>query len=335
MSRIILKKKNNNFFLKKNCFYILDKKLFSFCKKNISNNYFLINSELDKCLKTFKDLVKILIKFKVNRKFKLISIGGGVCGDISGFVSSVFLRGLEYINIPTTVVSQIDSSIGYKNGINFITKNILGTFYKPKKIIISIFFIRRLNSNIYKDGFSEIFKISIINNRNIFYYFLKNIIFFKKRSYFFLKKIFKNSIFSKLLIVNKDPKENFLRMKLNLGHTFSHIIESCSNYKFSHGESVWAGIYLSMLFSLKTNIIKLKENCKIFNFIKKINSLNIIIFSKLRISDIMNKLFLDKKSNTKYINFVFIKKIGLVKIKKISYKIFKKILLFNKKKLFI
>ena len=199
---------------------------------------------------------KILSK-KVDRNALLICIGGGVIGDLVGLAASLTLRGIDFIQIPTTLLSQVDSSVGGKTAINSIYgKNLIGTFYQPKIVIISLYFLRKLPEREIMSGYAEILKHTFIRNKKKFLFLDKN-----------LKKIFDidEKIISKIIyesckikksIIEKDPLEKNLRRMLNYGHTFGHAFEANLNYskKLNHGEAVLLGMFCANNFAYKKNI---------------------------------------------------------------------------------
>ncbi|WDR79437.1 3-dehydroquinate synthase [Candidatus Vidania fulgoroideae] len=352
MKKIFIKKKiffENRFpfnNINKSFFFIIDYKL-----NNFFNNVFLkfleVNrkefkvhvlkkGENEKSLSTFKKILKDMLVNDIDRNSIIISIGGGVCGDISGFVSSVFLRGVELIHIPSTLLSQIDSSIGGKNGINYFSKNIIGTFYKPKFIYISLYFIKRLSSFVYLCGFSEIIKISIICNLKLFNYLNKKFYFIKKRKYNVLKYIVKKSIKLKLNIIKSDLKERIgKRIKLNFGHTFAHALERYFNYELSHGEAIWYGIIFTIYYSLYLKYTKFTKVYPVLDILYKYKCLNLKKISKIKFKKVRKYIFLDKKNINNKIKFVFFNKVGSVSVKKINYFNIKRIFFDFKKKMFI
>ncbi|WDI79355.1 3-dehydroquinate synthase [Candidatus Vidania fulgoroideae] len=352
MKKIFIKKKilfKNKFpfnNIGKSFFFIIDYKLINFFNNvflrflEINRREFKIHilkkGESEKSLSTFKKILKNMLVNNINRNSIIISIGGGVCGDISGFVSSVFLRGVELIHIPSTLLSQIDSSIGGKNGINYLSKNIIGTFYKPRFIYISLYFIKRLSSFVYLCGFSEIIKISIICNLKFFNFLNENYNFIKIRKYIFLKKIVKKSVELKLKIIKKDLREKLdERIKLNFGHTFAHALEKYFNYKLSHGEAIWYGIIFSIYYSLYLKYTKFSSVYPILNIFYKYKCLNLKKISKIKFKKIKKYIFLDKKNINNEIKFIFFNKVGSVLVKKINYFIIKRIFFDFKKKMFI
>ncbi|MGX7589098.1 3-dehydroquinate synthase [Candidatus Vidania fulgoroideorum] len=349
MKKIFIKKKiefkNMYPFYKVNnsIYFIIDKNLINFYDINISpfikdisfNIYTLKKGENDKSISTFKRILKNMLFNNIEKQTTIISIGGGVCGDISGFVSSVFLRGIYLIHIPSTLLSQVDSSIGGKNGINYISKNIIGTFYKPKITYVSIYFLKRLNYLFYMYGYSEIIKISLINNKKLFYIIKNNLFLIKNRKYNILKKIVFNSIKSKLKITNSDLREKKdKRIKLNFGHTFAHSIEKYFNYKISHGEAVWMGMYFSLYYSLYLKCTKIKYVIKVLKLIKEF-SINLKKIHRIKFKKIKKYIFLDKKIINRKVKFIIFNKIGKIIIKKIDYFNIKRIFFDFKKKMFI
>jgi len=201
---------------------------------NTEHQYSMIleQGEKSKSFKTYQNILNRLAELKFDRTDYLIALGGGVVGDITGFVASTYLRGIGYIQIPTTLLSQVDSSVGGKTAINIQQgKNLVGAFYNPRLVLISTSFLKTLSDKEYKSGLGEIVKYSLIGNKK-----LKKII--KDRSQVIvekdksiLKKIIEESIKTKSKIVTKDEKESGIRAILNFGHTFGHAIEAYNNYK--------------------------------------------------------------------------------------------------------
>ncbi|MGX7589394.1 3-dehydroquinate synthase [Candidatus Vidania fulgoroideorum] len=329
---IFIKKVNNiiEFINNKssNNFFVIDKKVYDKYKIVRNSPFYIIKKgEKEKKIKIVEKIIELMLKNNCNKKTTLISFGGGVTGDISGFISSIFLRGISYINVPTTVLSQIDSSIGGKNGVNSLcAKNMIGTIRNPDFILISTEFLKTLKKSVYKDGFSEIIKISLINNKKLFNIILKK---YNQIIKFKILKIFKRSIISKLLIVRKDFNDKNYRFLLNLGHTFGHSIERFFNYKISHGKSVYIGIYLISYYSYYIKELNKYNLNKIINIIKiYFNNIKFYL-KKLSAKKIMNNIHYDKKkSDNNHVKIVVIKNIGDVFLIKTK---FKKIYIFLKK----
>ena len=317
---ILIKKNYISTFVKKiakeneKVFCIIDskiKKKFNFKKeKNIK----IITIECGEKIKTingYNSLAEKLIKNDVNRKSVLVAIGGGTLGDLAGFVSSTVLRGLDFFLIPTTLLSQVDSSIGGKNGINTIYgKNLLGTFYQPKKVLIDISVLDSLSKKEIKSGYAEIIKHALINDYVFFCWLEKNVDKLLNLNKSILEKAIYKSIMIKLFYVRKDEKESLLnshsRAMLNFGHTIGHAIESHYDYKkFNHGEAISIGMiteakisnYLGLLSSTELDrIIKEKKLIKITSKDKKNfkNNINFSLINKIGSSIFYKKLNKDK-----------------------------------------
>ena len=292
---------------------ILKKKIVS--KKTII--LFLNASEKNKNLKSVNLILNKLFKFNFNRNDCIISFGGGIVGDISGFAASIFKRGLKFINIPTTLLSQVDSSIGGKTGVNNkYGKNLIGSFMQPDLVISDINMLNSIPKREIICGYGEILKHSIISDRKIFNYLKKNYLKILKLKSPFIEKTIADSCKIKRNIVQLDEKEKNLRKILNLGHTFAHAYEATLSYskKLNHGEAVILGILSSAKFSFKNNILNEKDYEQI---IKHINNLKIPVnlnfyFKKKDINLIIKYMKSDKKNNSSKINLILIKKIGKV-----------------------
>ena len=288
-------------------------------KKKLKNYNLIIlpftASEKTKSLNTVNLYLNKLLSKNFNRSDLIISMGGGITGDVVGFISSIYKRGINFINIPTTLLAQVDSSIGGKTGVNSKQgKNLVGSFYQPKLVISDTSFLYSLSKKQMVCGYAEILKHSIIKDKSFFKWLKKNTqnIFSKKPKE--LIYAIKKSCQIKMYFVNKDVNEKGLRMMLNFGHTFAHAIEVKNNYsnKITHGEAVLSGIILAT----KISLIKKICNKRILEEIKQIyynNNLS-YTYKKYTNSNSINKLIPylknDKKNNDENINFILLKKIG-------------------------
>ena len=209
----------------------IPKKYLKHLESNINNKsmhiFTLPKGEKSKSYNSYKKIINELSKFKFDRTDYLIAFGGGVVGDITGFVASTYLRGISYIQIPTTLLAQVDSSVGGKTAINIQQgKNLVGAFYNPKCVLISTQYLKTLSEDEYKSGLGEVIKYSFIGNKT-----LKKLIEDKskqiiERNESTLKIVIEQSIKTKSKIVTKDEKESGIRAILNFGHTFGHAIEA-------------------------------------------------------------------------------------------------------------
>ena len=314
---------NESFIKFNNCLLLIDKKVpkkmiskitKSLEKKKITKFFFNAN-EKNKNLNNVKKILQVLLNKNFSRRDCIITIGGGITGDVGGFVASLYKRGLKFINIPTTLLSQVDSSIGGKTGINTKEgKNLIGSFYQPKIVISDTEFLRSLPKREIICGYGEILKHSLILN-NVFYKYLKknslNILNLKSP---YIQKAIAESCKIKKIIVEKDEKEKNLRKILNFGHTFAHAYEATLGYtkKLNHGEAVILGIISALKFSASIKLMKMKEYNEIINHINKMNLLNNIkfYFSAKKINLILNFMAKDKKNVSKKINLILLKKVG-------------------------
>ena len=290
-----------------------------FLKKKLGNYsllFLIINAnEKTKSLKTVNFYLNKLLSKNFNRSDLVISIGGGIVGDIVGFTSSIYKRGINFINIPTTLLAQVDSAIGGKTGVNSkFGKNLIGSFYQPKLVLIDTSFLKSLPKKEMVCGYAEILKHSIIYDKKFFHWLEKNTksIFLKKDKP--LTYAIKKSCQIKMHFVNKDVDEKGLRMILNFGHTFAHAIEVKNNYskKITHGEAVLAGMILV------TRLSHIKKTCnlktaKVIEEIYRKNNLSYTFANYSNhnsINSLLKYLKNDKKNDDKKINFILLKKIG-------------------------
>ena len=271
-------------------------------------------NEKIKNLNTVKKILDILGKNNFNRNDCLISMGGGIAGDICAFAASIYKRGIKFVNIPTTLLSQVDSSIGGKTGVNnFLGKNMIGTFCQPNLVIADIVFLRSLPKREMICGYAEILKHALISDKK-FFIFLKNNYkdILNLRSNIIKKAIFRSCKIKKA-IVEKDERESNLRKTLNYGHTFAHAFESTLKYtnKLNHGEAVLLGILTASKFSNKEKLLAKNEFSLIENHIKELKYNNLKnYFNKNSINKISNFMIKDKKNYGKSINLVLLRKIA-------------------------
>ena len=302
---------------------IIDKKVpkkFYFALKKKLRRYNLVfiqfgADEKAKSLKSVNNILNKMLSYNLNRTDLVISVGGGVTGDVAGFVSSVYKRGVNFINIPTTLLAQVDSAIGGKTGVNTkYGKNLIGTFYQPKLVVIDTFFLKSLPKREIICGYAEILKHSIIKDQLFFRWLKINTKNILKRKNKELAYAIKKSCQIKMYFVNKDVNERGLRMTLNFGHTFAHALEVKNNFskKLTHGEAVLSGIILAS----RLSVVKKICNVKIFKEIEKIYIRNNLSYTFKRFSNprsingLIPYLRNDKKNNDEKINFILLKNLG-------------------------
>ena len=326
----LLKKNLNG--VKKICI-ICDKKLPKLILKKLTKSlkkynlkiFKLTVSEKIKNIKVANKIIEQLLKENFNRSDCIIGFGGGIVGDLSSFVSNLTKRGLKYINIPTTLLSQVDASIGGKTGINSDQgKNLIGTFYQPDLVLSDVAILKSLPQREIISGYGEILKHALILDKKFFFWLSKNgeKIIYEKNGNFLVKAIIR-SCKIKSKVISKDEKEKNLRMILNFGHTFAHGFEGAKNFSkvLSHGEAVLLGMMVASDLSYKKKLLSLKE----LNLIKKhYNSLKLPInikqkFNRNQINKIIYFMKKDKKNMDKKINLILLNKIGkTTKPKKIA-----------------
>ena len=277
----------------------------------------LTASEKNKNYRTIEKIHTVLFENRFNREDCVISFGGGIIGDIVGFASSTFKRGMKFINIPTTLLSQVDSSIGGKTGVNNkFGKNLIGSFYQPDLVVSDMNILASLPEREIICGYAEILKSSIIDNFNNFLYLDKNLKKILKLKSPFIERSIIKSCNLKKRVVEKDEKEKNYRKVLNLGHTFAHAYESTLGFskKLNHGEAVILGIKNAVEFSFKRKILTKKKFNIILNHINRIGMKPKIekLFKKRHVSKIMNYMRSDKKNNSNNINLILVKDFGKI-----------------------
>ena len=294
--------------------YLVYKVLNSFSKKKTFLHYFN-SSEKNKNQKNVNKILSILLSKNFNRNDCIFSIGGGITGDVSGFAASIFKRGLKFINIPTTLLSQVDSSIGGKTGINTkYGKNLIGSFYQPSLVISDTNFLKSLPKRELICGYGEILKHALIADKKFFTFLDKkgsNVL--NLESPLIEKTIFQ-SCYIKKKVVEADEKEMNKRRVLNFGHTFAHAYEATLGFSkmLNHGEAVILGIKTAARFSLLNKILNIKDFELIDNHLTKLNLPSNInkFFSIHSLNKILSFMKKDKKNDTNKINLVLLKKIG-------------------------
>lgn len=208
-----------------------------------ADKYVIKPGEESKQLKTLEDIYKHLIELRLDRGSTLVALGGGVVGDITGFVAATYLRGINFIQVPTTLLAQVDSSVGGKTGIDYKgSKNIIGAFYQPKLVYININSLKTLPVRQLKSGLAEVIKHGIISSKEFFRYINDNMDRIFKFEKDVLSYVIKTNCLIKSKVVEQDEKEEGLRAILNFGHTIGHAIESASGFRLLHGESIAVGM---------------------------------------------------------------------------------------------
>ena len=242
----------------------------------------LQQGEKAKSIQNFQKILNFLAESNFDRTDLIIAVGGGVVGDISGYIASSYLRGIPFIQIPTTLLAQVDSSVGGKTAINISAgKNLVGAFYNPKGVIIDTSVLKTLSNREFKAGLAEVIKYALIKNKSLFSLLKRHPKEILLMHHKIIEEIIFASIHTKAQIVTQDEKENGIRAILNFGHTFGHAIEAHGKYKkILHGEAVAKGMKIASKISYLESLISEKDHKKViallemFEFDLSINQYN-------------------------------------------------------------
>ena len=334
MKKIIVKLKENSYpiFIGKNI--LSNKKLYLAIKekkialitnnkikalhfKNLKNNIIkkeniiLPDGEKYKNQESITKIHNYLLKNNFSRDSALIAFGGGVIGDITGFAASTYQRGIKFIQIPTTLLAMVDSSVGGKTGINHtLGKNMIGSFHQPSAVIADTEILKTLSERQFNAGMAEVIKYGIIKDKIFFKWILKEHENIKNLNTESIIKIIKKSCQIKADIVALDEKEKDIRALLNLGHTFGHAIENNLGYgKWLHGEAIACGFLIAADISIQKKIMTNAEYEEIKKILK-IFKLPIKLPKNINLEKLYKTMLLDKKVKNNKIVFVLPKNIG-------------------------
>lgn len=227
------------------------------------------NGERFKNLKTVERLIGSMSKSEFFRDDAVIALGGGVTGDVAGFVSAIYMRGMPYIQIPTTLLAMVDSSVGGKTGVDTpYGKNLIGTFTQPEKVYLNVDFLKTLPKKQILNGIAEAIKYGVIADKRVLRFLKSNkekIMNLNART---LERLISMCIKIKARVVEIDEKESEVRKILNYGHTFGHAIEKISQYKIEHGEAIAIGMCIINTIAVNKKWLKPKKSKKIYDIIK-------------------------------------------------------------------
>ncbi len=211
--------------------------------------------EESKIILTYQQLLQQLIRYGFTRKSVIIALGGGVVGDVAGFLAATYMRGIPYIQIPTTLLAQVDSSIGGKTALNLPEgKNLLGAFYQPRKVFIDPSLLTTLSKQHFQNGLVETIKHGIIYDSTLFSYIENHIQDIKTQNMHVLTHLIHHSCKIKATIIQQDEHEQNIRAILNYGHTLAHALEQIENYRLSHGEAVAIGMNYAGKLAIKKDL---------------------------------------------------------------------------------
>lgn len=277
-----------------------------------------------KTLQTVENILNECFEHKLDRKSLLIAFGGGVIGDMTGFTASLYQRGIDFIQIPTTLLSQVDASVGGKTGVNNkYGKNLIGAFYQPKAVYIDPAFLKTLPPREFAAGVAEVVKMAVMFNKDFFTYLqtadLANIET--------IKEMIRRSVELKAWVVNQDEKEAGIRAVLNYGHTFGHVVENETKYTtYLHGEAVAIGMVMANALAVELGLLTQEEADKVKVLLENASLPTEYVIKD--VDDFYEHFFLDKKSAKGRIKFILPQGLGNYKmVPGIDENIVKKVLL--------
>ena len=286
----------NNFAL------VTNKKIKSLHLSKIKNNsikknqIILSDGEKYKNQESISKIYSYLLKNKFSRDSCLVAFGGGVIGDMTGYASATYQRGINFIQIPTTLLSMVDSSVGGKTGINHpLGKNMIGAFHQPIAVIIDTEILKTLSKRQFNAGMAEVIKYGIIKDKNFFKWITKNCLNIKLQDPESIIKIIKRSCEIKAEIVSQDEEEKNIRALLNLGHTFGHAIENVLGYgKWLHGEAIACGFLIASSVAIQNKTMSTNQYNDIKNLLE-VFDLPTKLPKNINIEDLFNAMLVDKK----------------------------------------
>jgi len=253
-----------------------------------------------KTLQTVENILNECFEYKLDRKSLLIAFGGGVIGDMTGFTASLYQRGIDFIQVPTTLLSQVDASVGGKTGVNNqYGKNLIGAFYQPKAVYINPDFLKTLPAREFAAGVAEVVKMAVMFDKAFFTYLegadLSNVDT--------IKEMIRRSVELKAWVVNQDEKEAGIRAVLNYGHTFGHVVENETNYKtYLHGEAVAIGMVMANALAVELGLFSQDESDEVKKLLENANLPTQYVIKD--VDDFYEHFFLDKKSAKGSIKFI-------------------------------
>jgi 3-dehydroquinate synthase len=273
------------------------------------------DSETSKSLKYVEKLYDRLLRDGFGRDTCIIALGGGVIGDLAGFVAATYMRGVSYVQVPTTLLAQVDSAIGGKVAVDLPQgKNLIGAFYQPKLVVSDVETLLTLPEDELKSGLAEVVKYGVISDPYLFEFLEKNIEKVWQRDLKTLVEIVKRCSVIKAKVVEEDEKEQGRRMILNLGHTLGHALESVTKYTgYSHGEAVAVGMVFAARLSLRLGMLNTDELNRVVNLIQSLG-LPVEIEKHNDVEGLIKTMWFDKKIREGKIRFILPERIGEVVI---------------------
>ena len=265
--------------------------------------------EKQKSLDTVKGLYEFLILNKFDRKDIIVALGGGVVGDLAGYTAATYLRGIDFIQLPTSLLAQVDSSIGGKTGVDFDQyKNMVGAFHQPQLVYMNLDTLNTLNSREYYSGLGEILKHGLIKDENYYVWLLEHMVEIYDKDLEVLEEMIFKSCQIKKAVVEADPEEKGERALLNFGHTIGHAIEKLMNFELLHGECIAIGCVAAAHISWKKGYIEEDEFLEIRDMFVGFHLP--ITISGISIDQIMETMKSDKKMECGELKFILLQEVG-------------------------
>jgi len=275
-------------------------RLLSKLSANSVNVVTIPDGEEYKTLETVVSILNECFEYKLDRKSLLIAFGGGVIGDMTGFTASLYQRGIDFVQIPTTLLSQVDASVGGKTGVNnSYGKNLIGAFYQPKAVYIDPAFLKTLPPREFAAGVAEVVKMAVMFDK-LFFEYLQTIDLSREEA---IKEMIRKSVELKASVVNQDEKEAGIRAVLNYGHTFGHVVENETNYKtYLHGEAVAIGMVMANALAVELGMFTQEEADTVKALLEKSSLPTEYVIEN--VDDFYEHFYLDKKSAKGSIKFI-------------------------------
>ncbi len=283
------------------------------------NHYLLADGEKNKSFQQFELIISDMLRLGLGRDTTIIALGGGVVGDLAGFVAACYQRGIPFIQIPTTLLAQVDASVGGKTAINHsLGKNMVGSFHQPSLVIIDTQTLETLPDREYRAGLSEVIKYGLIMDANFFNWLTQNVESILAKDKTHLNFLITRCCELKAQIVEQDEKELGIRAILNLGHTFAHAIEAETGYcQYLHGEAVAIGLHAAMRLSVKLKLISDHYLEQLIDLLHRFN-LPILIPKQLKASALLLHMKRDKKNLNGQIRIVLNIALGQARVEIIN-----------------
>lgn len=279
---------------------------------NVSSDIFSFTfeaGEKNKNLNTVQELYQTLIENEMDRKGILVALGGGVVGDLTGFAAATYLRGIDFIQVPTTLLSQVDSSVGGKTGVDFLQyKNMVGAFHQPRLVYMNMGTLQSLPVREFTCGMGEILKTGLICDGDFFHFVCQNQTVISSLDFHMISRMIRRCCEIKAAVVERDPKEQGERALLNLGHTVGHAVEKLKDFQLLHGQCVGIGLIAAAFLSMNRGLLTAEEyetirrGCQSYGLPLSVDSLNA--------EEVLAATKKDKKMEAGHIKFILMDGIG-------------------------